>query len=119
MIPYFIQQASPDEDTRFANIYTQFDSCEMQKLHETFIRYITNIMYEFCSENYGHGVKIRSYDDFCYQYWKIHENEMKGWYSIFRVYYFFENDWIEWNIENYKDTIYSSYLSRFQHISHK
>jgi len=113
MIPYFIQEAHPDEDCRIQNIYTQFNFCKKDELNDTIIHCITSIMHEFCSESYGHGIKITSYDDFCHQYWKIHEIKIKYWYSVFKVHYFFDNQWIEWNVEDHKDQIYSTYLSRF------
>lgn len=113
MIPYFIQEASPNEDGRCQNIYIEFNSCKKDELNETFIHCITSIMHEFCSKSYGHGIKINSYDDFCKQYWKIHQFQIKHWYSVVRVHYFENNDWFEWNIEDYKDQIYSAYLSRF------
>lgn len=69
-------------------------------------------MYEFCSEEYGHDIKITSYDDFCDKYWEITEIRIRGWYNVFRVYYF-ETKWIEWNIEDYKDEIYVSYVAKF------
>ena len=113
MIPYFIQEARPDEDCRVPNIYIQFNSCKKGQLNDTIIHCITSLMYEFCSNSYGHGIKINSYNDFCHQYWKINEIQIKCWHLVFRVYYFDNNDWIEWNIEDYMDRIYSAYLSRF------
>lgn len=114
VVPYFIQEARPDEDARRPNIYIQFNSCELDKLTETIIHCITSIMSEFCSETYGHGIKINSFDDFCDKYWEIHGIQIQYWRSIFRAYYFLENQniWVEWNIDNYKDEIYSSYLMK-------
>ena len=69
-------------------------------------------MYEFCSEKYGHGIEIKSYDDFCDKYWRIKEIKIKGRYNIFCVYYF-EKEWILWNIENYKEEIYKAYVINY------
>jgi hypothetical protein len=68
-------------------------------------------MYEFCSEKYGHGIKITSYHDFCEQYWKIKEISLENFYVFYIKY--FENDWKEWNVEDYKEEIYISYVSKF------
>lgn len=112
MIPYFIQQANSSDDTRCNNIYTTYNCSEKDTINEHIIHYIINIMYEFCSDKYGHNIKITSYDDFCNKYWKIKGNIIDGWYSIFRIYYF-ENNWIEWNIEDHKEQIYISYINNY------
>jgi len=117
-VPYFIQEAIPDEDARCQNIYMQFNSCELDQLNDTIIHCITCIIYDFCSKEYGHGIKISSYDDFCCNYWKIHGIEIKYWHSIFRAYYFLDDQWVEWNIEDYKDDIYSSYMTRCATLLH-
>ena len=109
MIPYYIQQASSSDDVRDANIYITRGSCVKSNLNEMIINHIVNEMYEFCSEEYGHNITITSYDDFCDKYWQIKEIHIRGWYDIFRIYYF-ENDWIEWNISDYKEEIYNKYL---------
>lgn len=110
MTPYFIQQAKPCDDIRDNNIFTHYNSSDRCIMDEKIINYIINIIYEFCSEKYGHNIKISSYDNFCDQYWKIHEIKIRGWYNIFRVYYF-EKKWIEWNIEDYKEEIYNKYIN--------
>ena len=109
MIPYYIQQACSSDDVREANVYVTRGSCVKSNLNEMIINHIVNEMYEFCSEEYGHNIKITSYDDFCDQYWKIIEIKLHGWYDIFRVYYF-ENEWIKWDISDYKKEIYDEYV---------
>ena len=37
---------------------------------------------------------------------------MRGWYHIFRVYYF-ENEWVEWNIDEYSEQIYFAYVNKY------
>lgn len=37
---------------------------------------------------------------------------MHGWGDIFRVYYFENDYWIEWDIRIYKDEIYAKYKDR-------
>ena len=70
-------------------------------------------MYEFASEKCGYNIiKINSYDNFCSLFWKKTEYMMRGWYHIFRVYYF-ENEWIEWNIDDYSEQIYFAYVNKF------
>ena len=100
MMPYVIER----------NISTTYDSCEKDKLNENIINSLTDIMYEFCSEEYGHGIKITSYDDFCYQYWNKMEFKMENFY-IFYIKYF-EHGWKDWNVEHYREEIYNSYLSK-------
>ena len=114
MIPYTIQFANPSEDSREENIDTIHDCSEKDKLYENIINYIIGIMYEFCSEEYGHNFKITSYDDFCHEYWKQHEVILKGWPCIFSVYYF-ENVWIEWKIEYHKEEIFASYKNKYNY----
>ena len=112
MIPYFIQEANSSQDVRDNNIYITYNSSERCNMNERIICYIINVMYEFCSKEYGHDIKITSYDDFCDKYWEMKEIRIREWYNIFRVYYF-ETKWIEWNIEDYKDDIYVSYVDKF------
>jgi len=97
MIPYVIEHSNSSDDIRNSNIYTSYYSSEKEKLHENIISNIIEIMYDFCSEEYGHGITISSYDDFCYQYWKIKEITLDNFY-VFRVNYF-ENGWKDWNVE--------------------
>jgi hypothetical protein len=111
MIPYVIEHSNSSDDIEDYNIDTTYYSCEKEKLNENIINNIIEIMYEFCSEEYGHGIKISSYDNFCYQYWKIKEITLENFY-VFRVNYF-ENDWKHWNVEDYKKEIYISYVNKF------
>jgi hypothetical protein len=115
MIPYFIQRVYPSTDIRDDNVGVIYDCSEKNKLNENIINTINNIIYEFCSEEYGHGIKITSYNDFCNQYWEIIGFRIKGWDNIFRVYYF-ETTWIEWNIEDYLDQIYISYVKKCKNV---
>jgi len=111
MIPYIIEQSRPSDDTRILNVDTSYYSSEKYKLNESIIDSIIEIMYEFCSEEYGWNIKITSYDDFCNQYWKIKEIRLENFY-VFHIKYF-ENHWKDWNVEDYKEDIYISYLSKF------
>ena len=111
MIPYVIEQSNPSDDVRESNIDTHYYSSEKEDLHEHIINNIIHIMYEFCSEEYGHNIKITSYFDFCEQYWKIKEIGL-GNYYVFYIKYF-ENDWKCWNVEDYQEYIYNSYVNKF------
>lgn len=111
MIPYIIEHSNPSDNMNKRNIDINYYSSEKDKLNETIITSLIEIMYEFCSEKYGHGIKIISYDDFCYQYWKTMEYKMEN-SNVFYIKYF-ENDWKEWNIEDYKEEIYISYIDKF------
>ncbi len=114
MIPYVIQQSRPNEDCRDNNIVSDFSSCDIAKLDEEIINYIIQVMYEFCSEKYGHGIKISSYDDFCEQYWNISGLQIRYWYEVFNVTYFKNNKWISWNIDEHKEEIYNQYVNKYQ-----
>ena len=111
MIPYVIEHSNSSDDIKESNIDTSYFSSEKDKLNENIINNIIDIMYEFCSEEYGYDIKITSYDDFCYQYWKIKEIKMVNFY-VFNIKYF-ENGWKDWNVEDYKEDIYFSYISKF------
>ena len=111
MIPYVIVQSNPSDDIDERNIDTYYFSSEKDKLNENIINNLIEIMYEFCSEEYGNGIKIKSYDDFCNQYWKIMEIKMENFYVFYIKY--FENDWKDWNVKDYKEEIYNSYVSKF------
>jgi hypothetical protein len=111
MIPYVIEHSYPSDDIDERNIDTSYCSSEKDKLNETIISSLIEIMYKFCSEEYGNGIKITSYDDFCYQYWKKMEIKMDN-FHIFYIKYF-ENDWKEWNVEDDKEEIYISYVRKF------
>ena len=111
MIPYVIEHSNSSDDIKERNIDTMYYSSEKDKLNDNIIINIIEIMYEFCSEEYGYGIKISSYDDFCYQYWNIKEIKMENFYVFYIKY--FENSWKEWNVEDYKKDIYISYISKF------
>jgi hypothetical protein len=111
MIPYVIEQSNPSDDIRVPNIDTHYYSSEKDKLNENIINNIIQIMYEFCSDKYGYGIKITSYHDFCDKYWKIKEIGLENFY-IFYVKYF-ENDWKkDWIVEEHKEEIYNSYINK-------
>ena len=111
MIPYSIQHVSPNHDIRHGNIYTLYDSVEIDRLNETIISYIIEFIDDFCSETTEQYIQITSYKDFCYKFWRKTEFIIKEWYSIFRVYYF-KNEWIEWNLEEYQEDIYNAYVKK-------
>ncbi len=111
MTPYVIEHSNPSDDIKERNIDTYYYSSEKDKLNENIINSVIEIMYEFCSDDYGHGMKIISYDDFCYQYWKTMEIKMENFYVFYIKY--FENDWKDWYVEDYKEEIYISYGSKF------
>jgi len=111
-IPYVINQGNPSDDIRYNNIDTTYYSSEKENMVEEIVDKIINTMYEFCSGEYGHDIKISSYEDFCDKYWKIKEIVIDGWYYVFSVYYF-ENNWMEWNVEEHKELIYTAYVNKY------
>ena len=112
MIPYSIERISPSDDIRDSNICTIYGCIEKTKLNQMIIDFITEIMYDFCSKETGYNIQITSYEDFCIQFWKITEFQVRSWYYIFKIYYF-ENEWIEWNIEEHTEQIYTTYTNTF------
>ena len=105
MIPYIIKQARPIDDTSYDNVIIELSSSRCtEDLHNDIINYIATVMYEFCSEEYGHDIKITSYLDFCEKYWKTEGIKLKYWDSVFEVCYF-DNNWIQWDITVYQDEI--------------
>jgi hypothetical protein len=109
MIPYVIEHSYPTDDIDERNIDTIYHSSENDTLNETIISSLIEIMYRFCSEECGYGMKISSYDDFCYQYWEKMEIKMDN-FHVFYIQYF-DNGWKEWKL--CKEEIYASYLSKF------
>ena len=109
MILYIIKQARPIDDTCYDNVIIELSSSRcVEDLHNDIINYIATVIYEFCSEEYGNDIKITSYSDFCEKYWKTEGIQLKYWDSVFEVYYF-ENNWIKWDITEYQDKIWLAY----------
>lgn len=111
MIPYIIQMVNPSDDIRNNNIFTYYECAEKSKLNEKIINFIIIFIDEFCSPEYGHNLQIISYSDFCNKFWKIATYSKYDWYYIFRIYYF-ENNWIEWKIEDNQEQIYKAYIEQ-------
>ena len=109
IIPYSIERESPNGAyTDTSNIIIDYGCVEQTRLDSEFIIYIIQFMYEFCSEEYGHGIKITSYDDFCD---KFHEESGSVRdIPLFKINYFEDNSWKEWNIDEHSDDIYSKYM---------
>jgi hypothetical protein len=70
---------------------------------------ITTNMYEFCSEKYGYDIRITSYHNFCNQFWEIAGYEINYWQEIYKVFYFENNKWVEWDISENANEIYNFY----------
>jgi hypothetical protein len=109
MIPYYVQNAFPNDDMRNSNIHIEHGCIEREKLNEKIISIIIEFMNDFCCEDSGHDIKITSYKDFCEKFWEIAEYKISGWYYVFNICYF-EDKWIEWDIEKYQHQIYNEYL---------
>ena len=118
MIPYIIERAFPSEDIIENNTITIYNNSIKDKIDKNIIDYIIDIMYEFCSNEFGHNIKIISYFDFCNKFWDINGFIIRDWFYIFRVYYF-DNKWIEWNIEEHEEEIYKSYVNKYIEIIDK
>lgn len=113
MIPYSIHYASSVHDERDNNVFITNDCCKREKLNATFISIIIQFMNEFCCEEYGHGVTIYSYDDFCQKYWQLQGFQIRGWYLVFRINYFIDDTWIQWKIEDHASDIFKAYQEKY------
>jgi hypothetical protein len=113
MIPYFIQRAIPNDDIREDNIDTTTGFSNKENIDNEIITSITTFMYEFCSEKYGYDIKITSYEDFCNQFWEISEFKIRYWQQIFKVFYFENNKWTEWDIQENANKIYDFYVNTY------
>jgi len=101
MIPYYINQVSTSDDIRDQNVVTTHGYCEKEFLNEKIIDYITSVMIDMLVfGEVNKNPKIISYDIFCERYWKDANHPIRGMYELFRIYYFENNEWIEWKIEN-------------------
>jgi len=105
IVPYFIQFANPSDDSRDNNIDIIYDSSEKCELNRHIINEIVCLMNDFCFSHIN-IIEITSFDDFCDQYWKHNEIVISGWHNVFNIRYF-ENGWVEWNIEDFKEEIYA------------
>ena len=112
MVPYIIERAYPSDDMRDNNIIIYEGCCEKKSLDEEIMNYISENMDEFCSKDYGHDLKINSFNDFCNKYWDIAEYKIRGWDEIFRIYIFIDK-WFEWSINDNKDKIFIYYKNKY------
>jgi len=116
-IPYYIQRVRPNNDVRYNNIINiAKHSAKKVNLDEDIIDFIVVDMYDFCSDIYGYGIQISSYEDFCNKYWELQDCQIQGWLHIYQVYYFENNVWMQWNIEDKFSKIYEKYVERFHQI---
>jgi hypothetical protein len=113
MIPYTICNAAAIEDARDNNIFITNGSCKKEEINSCIISFIIEFMDEFCSEKYGHGITISSYDNFCEQYWILQGFQIRGWFLIFRIKYFINNKWKLWNIEDNVELIFTEYKKKY------
>ena len=123
MITYTVQHIflRPD-DIDENDIYTTCDFIDKNKLNEQIIHIIVEFMHETCSKY--PDIQFISYIDFCNKYWNKNEYiirdfcrkkqiNLQEWYYIFKASYF-EKDWIEWNLEEYQDQIYLTYVHKYK-----
>ena len=119
MIPFVIEQARPNDDSRHNNVIVNFNSVKnMKELNEDIINYIVSEMYDFCSEEYGHGINITSYSDYCEKYYKTIQIKLLYWNGVFEVRYF-TNEWINWDVYENNDKIMIAYNKRLQNAETK
>lgn len=113
MIPFTLSRLSPSVTyTDNENICTFWDTCATKNdlvAHD--IKEVAEFVYEFVSKEYGHGLVIASYNDFCKQWWSFQECTMSR-FHIFEVRYFEDERWNELRIEDYAADIYAEYVKR-------
>ena len=110
MIPLVIQHVFPRDYITKCNVITSYDSCsEKELLNEKIFKFITNFMYEFCMDYYRDEFILSSYDDFHNKFWSVHWYEVKDWLDIFEIFYFENDEWIEWKVTDHKEEIFQYY----------
>lgn len=92
------------------NIMIEYGSAEKSSLHKLFIERIVIDMYEFCSAEFGHGINISSYDDYCVHYTNI--NGIFRNTSLYMMHYFVDGIWKTWNPVMYDNEVYMAYFQK-------
>jgi hypothetical protein len=102
MISYYLQQVNTSDDIRDQNVITTNHHCKKEDLDENIIYEITSVMMDMLVfGEVDKNPKISSYYDFCDRYWKnANHVVIRGLYELFSIYYFENNEWIEWKIED-------------------
>ena len=110
MIPYVVSEPTPGNPSE---IYTSYGVCEDYTLTAHLIKTITEIMYEFCSADYGHGLTITSYADFCQQWWDKQFSFMPNTHNtpFYAVHYYWRGEWMEWKTEDHELELYWAYVA--------
>ena len=111
LVPFVIEHAvSNGSYTDQPNIFTEYSCISKDQLHQTFIDEIVEFMYEFCSAEYGHGIEITSYDDFCEKYYD--ENCRVDDVPLYIMRYFVDGEWHIWEPNTHSIDIYRNYITR-------
>ena len=106
--PYVIEYAVLDGAyTDQANIFNQYDSCEKDNFHKTFIDEIVSFMTEFCSD---HKINVTSYHDFRKKFYCINDKVCDR--PLFIMHYFLDGEWKTWEPELYDSEIYTAYTCK-------
>ena len=109
MIPLVIQYAFPRDRITKQNVITKYFSCSNnESINETIIQFIAIFMYDFCYD-YGNGSIINSYDDFHNKFWSVNWYEINDWINIFKIFYFENDEWKEWKIQEHKTDVFEYY----------
>ena len=112
-VPFFVHQAYGLSNLSEPNIITHFySSTNIENLDNDIIEKLALHIYEFCSDEYGCGITIDDYNDFCNKYWKNSEFGccIKYYEYVFEIYYFANNEWFNWDINNHKMEIFDAYV---------
>jgi hypothetical protein len=118
IIPYTFTCVNPSCRLDYPNVNTTHswtDKVDIGSLNMFFIKKIADLMYEFCSEIYGYGIHITSYDEFCSEYWKRQDGPIINEYYYICEYMYYDpniNDrdyWKLWHPRDHKDEIMKVY----------
>jgi len=102
-IPYYIKRILPAYDIRNHNIITIANhSAEKNELTNDIIEFIIEDIYDCCSTEYSPNITHLNLEEY-----------IGKWSDIYRVYYFEDNYWLEWKLEENIQHIYSRYVERF------
>jgi hypothetical protein len=112
-IPFCINQANGTSNPNEPNITTHLHFAKVdENLKDAIIAKIIIIIYQICSQEYGFGINIHSFEDFCEKYWKNTEYgcNISFYKYVFQVYYFANDCWNEFNVIQYQNEIYDAYV---------
>lgn len=124
LIPYFIQQIQPlKNNPLYHNIDTVTGCCKKEHLDDVFSIHIAKIMIESLdyinnvlkidTYSWKLGNAVVSYNCWCKMYfYKLKDIDYDSidteWKNVFKVFYFEDNKWNEWDLDYNSDIIWDN-----------